>query len=80
MIVIGGTPTAPLQEQWPRRERHQEDKFKTVFAVRKDDDGKWWVAGQRGDEFMWGTPRKNAASLAAAHETVGRVKCERGES
>ena len=43
-VVIGGTQTPPLQEQWPRR-NGRCDKFKTVLAVRKDDDGKWWASG-----------------------------------
>ena len=40
-----------------------------MLAVRKDDDGRWWQACQRGDEFMWGTPRTTSAELEAAHET-----------
>ena len=67
--MIGGTPTRPLQEQWPRRHPAERGKFKTVLAVRKDDEGKWWQAAWRGDEFMWGTPR-NTAELEAAQETA----------
>ena len=68
-IVIRGTQTPPLQEQWPRRRGPRlELNFKTVLAVRKDDAGKWWQAAWRVDKFVWGTPR-NTAELEAAHET-----------